>query len=156
MSGVEKHEYSEVADRIGKDMFTVTMTAKAIGKSAGTVRRWLRLEECPKPSHHAINGLVEMRLWDEDDLAVLRNWSEGIKPGPKPKEPHTTRRLPDQPFDRTETQRRVSLKNAKRLPPGDRPAEKWAKIKGGEVVEKKVNTGKNEVTVLSLRREDNN
>ena len=81
------------------------------------MRRWLRLEECPKPRYHAVNGLVEMRLWDEDDLMVLRSWAEGIKPGPKPKEPHTTRRLPDQPFDRTETQRRVSLKDAKKLPP---------------------------------------
>lgn len=154
MSGVEKYDYSEVSHRIGKDMYTVAMVAKSIGKSTGTVRRWLRLEECPKPRYHAVNGLVEMRLWDEDDLMVLRSWAEGIKPGPKPKEPHTTRRLPDQPFDRSETQRRVSLKDAKKLPPKERPAEKWARINGGKVVEKKIHTGKNEVTVLALEKNE--
>lgn len=153
MDEPRRYQYAEVVDRVGVDLYTVSMVADAIGKSAATVRRWLRYVEAPKPSHHAINGLVEMRLWDDDDLSALRQWSDKLKPGPSPKHPRTKRRLPGQPYDPEEVESRISLKDMEKLPPKERPAQKWARLRGGKVVEKKVSTGKNEVTVLAIEKE---
>lgn len=150
---LKRHSMQEIASRIGSDLYTISTVATMIGRSTNTIRRWLRLKESPKPSHRASYGLIDMQLWDDDDVAVLRRWASGIKPGPRPKAPMTERRQPDQPFNRDQGQPVVTLKDAERLPPKERPAEKWARIKGGKVVEKKVDTGKNEVTVLALQRD---
>lgn len=153
MTEPHRYQYADVVDRVGVDLYTVSMVADAVGKSAATVRRWLRYVESPKPSHHAVNGLVEMRLWDDDDLNELRQWSSKLQPGPNPKHPRTKRRLPDQPYDPEEVESRLSLKDMEKLPPKERPAQKWARLRGGKVVEKKVSTGKNEVTVLAIEKE---
>jgi len=149
---LRRHKMQDIADRIGSDLYTISTVAQMVGRSTNTVRRWLRLEESPKPSHRVNHGLIEMQLWDDEDVAVLRNWCAGIRPGPRPKNPHTQRRHPSRPFERDEVEERVILKDAKKLPPKERPAEKWARLRGGEVVEKTVDTGNNEVTVLALKK----
>ena len=80
MTEPHRYQYADVVDRVGVDLYTVSMVADAVGKSAATVRRWLRYVESPKPSHHAVNGLVEMRLWDDDDLNELGNGLASCSP----------------------------------------------------------------------------
>ena len=155
MSTHQKH----VKANYGDGLYTIKTVAGMLDRSVITIRRWMTVEGCPLPSHKVTTGDFEMNLWDDDDVSALRRWSEGIRPGPKSKTATAQRRVPGQPFDKkangqsATTVRLTGTDAAPKRPRGERPAEKWARLKGGKVVEKKMGTGKNVVTVLAVERE---
>jgi len=139
-----------VASRHG--MYTLSTVAKLVGRTPVTVRRWLRYEECPKPSHTVPYNAYEMQLFTDDDVALLKEWADAMRPGPKRvTSMRTVRRRPNQPFFReAETKSRYYNTTKTLLPRKETPVEYWAKQRGMEVVEEKRFTGTNTVTVQRM------
>lgn len=139
-----------VASRYG--MYTLSTVAKLVGRSPITVRRWLRYEECPKPTHTVPYNAYEMQLWTDDDVALLKEWAAAMKPGPKRvTSMRTKRRRPNSPFFREEEVKSRYYNTTKTLlPKKETPVEYWAKKRGMAVVEEKRFTGTNTVTVQRM------
>lgn len=139
-----------VASRHG--MYTLSTVAKLVGRSPITVRRWLRYEECPKPSHTVPYNAYEMQLFNDDDVALLKEWADAMRPGPKRvTSMRTKRRRPNEPFFReAETKSRYYNTTKTLMPRKETPVEYWAKQRGMTVEEVQHSTGTNIVTVQRI------
>lgn len=111
-------DQNAVKKNAGGGKYTVKTVADILGKSSNTVRRWMRMVDAPKPSHSIQMGSTPVQLWDDEDVQALRTWSEGLRPGPKPKAPLSEPRVPGKPFKRTRVKHTTgpSSKHAEKLP----------------------------------------
>lgn len=133
-------------------MYCLSTVAAMLGRAPITVRRWLRYEECPQPSHSAPFNAYEMMLFDDDDVALLREWADAMRPGTKRiTSMRTKRRVPGQPFYREIEQKSRYYGTTKTLrPPKETPIEFWARKQGKEVEEFQYHTGTNVVTLKRI------
>lgn len=145
------HPAQVVASRHG--MYTISTAAKLVGRNPSTVRRWLRFEECPKPSQSIPYNAYEMQLFTDDDIEELKKWAAAQRPGrPTLKKTNTTvRRRPNEPFFR-ETEPRNPYEGTRKtlMAKKESPVEYWARMRGDKVVYEKRHTGTNTVTVQRI------
>lgn len=120
-------------------MYTLATVAKMLDRKPVTIRRWLRFEECPKPTHFVTyNGHYEMMLFTDDDVALLTEWRDAMRPG-RPRKvtsARTQRRRPNEPFYReTEQRNRFDGTTKTLMARKETPVEYWARVRGNEVEE---------------------
>lgn len=116
--------------------YNVATAARMIGRTPQTVRRWLRYEESPKPSLIVPFSHYDMALFTDEDMVLLREWSEAQKPG-RPKtgtSRKTVRRRPTEQFFReAEPENRYAGIKPTLMPRKPTPIEHWAKQQGFSV-----------------------
>lgn len=73
---------SEVVRAMHPPRYTTAQAAALVGRSADTIRRWQK-SGIYVPKHSKKFGKIEVRLYDDKDIAVMRKITKTIHPGPK-------------------------------------------------------------------------